>query len=382
MITEKLYETDGKLTVFNAAVVKAAEIGGKYAAILDRTAFAPEGGGQPADTGNIDGIPVTDVQVSGDEILHFTEAPLKEGTKVTCAIDAARRLRHMQNHTGEHILCGIIHKRFGFDNVGFHLGKTDVTLDINGVLTDTQLIEIEKAANAAVYENRAVTVMFPDAAEAALIPFRSKKEITSSLRLICIDGVDVCACCAPHVARTGEIGIIKIISAEHYKGGMRIHIKCGGDALEDYSRRLKSSEHIGELLKSPSLDCATAVDKLHEKLQEAKYEHAKLKAEYIKLFVTSLNGNCSTPAFFNDFDTADLIKAAEEIWAKHGSGAAFSKSGDGFLFACKPAAENFDAVCGALRKELKCRCGGKDMITGFCPTGQAEITAFFKDINK
>lgn len=382
MITEKLYETDGKLTVFNATVVKTAEIGGKYAAILDRTAFAPEGGGQSSDIGNISGIPVTDVQVSGDEILHFTEAPLKEGAKVTCAIDAARRLRHMQNHTGEHILCGIIHKRFGFDNVGFHLGKTDVTLDINGVLTDTQLIEIEKAANAAVYENRAVTVMFPDAAEAVLIPFRSKKEITSSLRLICIDGVDVCACCAPHIAWTGEIGIIKIISAEHYKGGMRIHIKCGGDALEDYSRRLKSIEHIGELLKSPSLDCAAAVDKLHEKLQEAKYEHAKLKAEYIKLFVTSLNGNCSTPAFFNDFDTADLIKAAEEIWAKHGSGAAFSKSGDGFLFACKPAAENFDAVCGALRKELKCRCGGKDMITGFCPTGQAEITAFFKDINK
>ncbi len=382
MATEKLYETDGNLTVFKAKVKAATVTEGGYAAALDRTAFAPEGGGQPSDIGNIGDSAVTDVQVSDDKILHFTDKPLKEGAEVACTVDRNRRLRHMQNHSGEHIICGIIHARYGFDNVGFHLGKTDVTLDINGILTDLQLAEVEAAANEAVYENRPVTVIFPDADQAAKIPYRSKKEITSSLRLVCIEGIDVCACCAPHVSRTGEIGIIKIISAENYKGGMRIHIKCGKDALADYTARLKSSEYIGELLKSPSLDCAAAVDKLHEKLLAAKYEHAGLKAEYTDLFVGLLDGNNAEPLFFDKFDTADLIKAAEKIYEKCGKGSAFSKSGDGYLFACKPPEKDFADICAALRNKLKCRCGGRDMITGFCPAEKSKITAFFKDVYK
>ena len=217
---------------------------------MNQTAFYPEGGGQPSDTGTLNGVKVLHVCEKGEEIIHELEAPLEEGTLAEGIIDWQKRYDNMQQHTGEHIFSGLVHKHFGYDNVGFHMGTDEVTVDFNGIITQEQLDALEDEANQLIYDNVSVHVFYPSKEELEQLDYRSKKELTGVVRIVEIPGGDICACCGTHVETTGEVGIIKLRTMINYKGGVRISMLCGRRALIDYRERLKDEIRISNLLSA------------------------------------------------------------------------------------------------------------------------------------
>ena len=288
MKTERIYEDNGMIFRFEATVMRCSACGDGYALVLDRTAFFPEGGGQAADTGTIRDARVLDVQIKDGEILHYTDRPVAEGSTVTGQVDGEIRFRRMQNHSGEHVLSGTLHRMYKANNVGFHLGTQDVTVDINVALTREELFLAEEEANRAVARNLPVRAWKPSAEEAERIPYRSKKEIGEDLRLVMIEGVDCCACCAPHVAFTGQIGMIKILDAIHYKGGMRLHILCGLDAERAWETVYRDHSRAAGAMSVRQTEVSEAVDRLLQEnaqlrhaLREAKRKEGSLLAERV-----------------------------------------------------------------------------------------------------
>ena len=260
---EKLYYQVPYVREFQARVVSCLE--GKahtYEVELDRTGFYPEGGGQPSDTGYLNDIRVLEVHEKDGRIFHFTTEPVLEGTQVKGTVDWEKRYSNMQQHSGEHLLSGLIHHHFGFDNVGFHMGKDEVTIDFNGVLTMEQLEQMEERANDMIYENLPILEAWPSPEELKTIPYRSKKELTGEVRIIEIPGGDICACCGTHVRTTGEIGMIKVLGMIHYKGGVRISMLCGKKALEDYRKKQKQVTDLSVLLSAKPEQVVEAVKKL------------------------------------------------------------------------------------------------------------------------
>lgn len=261
-MTEKLYELDSYIRSFAAVVEECVPCDNGYAVRLSRTAFFPEGGGQASDPGLLGGLTVNDVQIVDGEIWHYVPAPLAVGYEVEGALDWRTRFSRMQHHTSEHIVCGIANRWHGLHNVGFHLGSEDVTLDLDGELTREQIDAIEDEANRVVAANVTVTAATPTAEELAKATYRSKKELDGDVRLVTIDGVDCCACCAPHVGRTGEIGLIKLLDFVRWKGGIRIHMMCGDAALADYRLRYTQSAKIAAKLSVKQNGLTSAVDRL------------------------------------------------------------------------------------------------------------------------
>ena len=278
-MTEKLYYEDSHLFAFRARVLACEETKKGFRIALDRTAFFPEGGGQSADTGTLGGARISDVHEREGVIWHDADRPLAPGTEVEGAIDAGQRLRRMQNHSGEHVLSGLTHRLTGYDNVGFHMGEAGMTIDFSGELDEAQLQLLETQANEAVRANLPIRTWYPDAEELATLDYRSKKELTGAVRLVEIKGVDLCACCAPHVSRTGEIGIVKILSAERHRGGMRLTVICGLDALDDYRRRLESAGAVSRLLSVPREKIAAGVERVLAERDAQKERLAALERE-------------------------------------------------------------------------------------------------------
>lgn len=275
--TNKIYEHDAYVKSFEAKVLSCEKCEDKYAVILDATAFFPEGGGQTSDTGLLNDVKVKDVQLVDGNVIHYTESELKTGAVVTGKINWERRFRKMQNHSGEHLFCGIIHNKYGYDNVGFHMDDEEVTLDVNGELTDEQLKEIEKCANEAVYENMAISISFPTPEELKGMEYRSKLDILEGIRIVTIEKYDVCACCAPHVARTGEIGVIKIVDSFFHRGGTRITIRSGISAYEDYRKLCEANKGLTGLLSSKRYETYEFAIKLDEKYHALIEENIRLK---------------------------------------------------------------------------------------------------------
>ena len=287
-MTEKLYYTDAYIREFESSVIDVYEDVGRYVAILDRTAFFPEEGGQSADTGTIGDAKVTDVRERDGVIYHYLDAPLKIGDSYICRIDFDERFEKMQCHTAEHIISGAIKRLYGLDNVGFHLGKTEVTMDVNGYLTREQLDGIELIANRAVFDNVAVKTAFPSADELKTMDYRSKLDLTENVRIVNIEGYDSCACCAPHVARTGEIGLIKILDFEKHRGGLRINIAAGYRALRDYREKYRNVYRASALFSEPQPTVADAAEsflasyeELKGRLKAARLNNARLEAKAI-----------------------------------------------------------------------------------------------------
>ena len=274
-MTEKLYYKDAYIKEFEATVTEITELSGKLAVILDKTAFFPEEGGQSADGGYIGSSRVLDVRERSGEIYHIVDAPLEVGRIYSCSLDFKERFEKMQCHTAEHIISGAIHRLHGLDNVGFHLGASEVTMDINGVLTRQQLDEIELIANKAVFDNVEVKAYFPSSDELKSLTYRSKLELYENVRIVDVEGYDTCTCCAPHVARTGEIGLIKILDFEKHRGGIRINIAAGYRALMDYRVKYSNVQKISALFSEPQPTVANATEAFLRSYEEQK---AKLKA--------------------------------------------------------------------------------------------------------
>ncbi len=269
-MTEKLYYQDSHRFAFDAVVIDCREEKKGYSVVLDRTAFFPEGGGQLADTGTLGGVRVTDVHEKGGEIRHYTDAPLTVGDYVHGEIDREQRLRRMQNHSGEHILSGLVHNAYGYDNVGFHMGAECMIIDFSGELSWEQLMELETKANEVVRRNLPLHIWFPGEAELHALEYRSKLELTENVRIVEIPGVDRCACCAPHVERTGEVGVVKILDSQRHRGGQRVSVICGLDALEDYRARQESVTEISRALSAKRGEVTQAVQRVLNEQQSMK----------------------------------------------------------------------------------------------------------------
>ena len=281
--THKLYDADSYLFRFFATVLSCEKTDKGYAIILDRTAFFPEGGGQYADTGTLGGQGVLDVQIHNGIITHFVNSPLAPETTVEGLIDAPVRRGRMQLHTGEHILSGIANRRFGCDNVGFHLTDKWCTIDWNRVLTRDDLDAVEKEANLIISQNLPVRTWYPDAEEIRSISYRSKLELDDDIRIVEIPGVDCCACCAPHVSHTGEVGIIKILDFQHYKGGIRLYATAGRSSLEDYRERYLADLEVSNLLNAPQNELPLAVSRHLEIENELRKDIGALRLQIINL---------------------------------------------------------------------------------------------------
>ena len=271
-MTEKLFYEDSHMTEFTAKAEACLPKEDKFEVVLDRTAFFPEGGGQYADTGQLNGVRVLDVHEREGIIYHLTEAQVSVNQEITGRIDWDSRFIKMQQHTGEHIVSGLVHARFGYNNVGFHLGSEDCTMDFNGEITKEELREIEWQANEAVVKNLEVKVSYPSKEVLEGLEYRSKIEIEGQVRIVTVPGYDVCACCAPHVKRTGEIGLIKLTHVQRYKGGVRVTMLCGFRALLDYSEKEAHVRSISALLSAKENEVANAANHLKE-------EYTKLKSK-------------------------------------------------------------------------------------------------------
>lgn len=281
----KLYYDSAYIKEFEAQVLSCQEGKKGWEITLSATAFYPEGGGQPADTGILGNVRVTDVHEKDGQVIHYTDGPLPVGEMVRGVIDWDRRFQHMQEHSGEHLVSGLIHQRFGYDNVGFHMGTDEVTIDFNGTLEWADLMAIEEKANGMIWENLEISAVYPEKDELDAMEYRSKKELTGAVRIVSIPGGDICACCGTHVERTGEIGLVKFLSMIHYKGGVRISLLCGKRAVEDYERKRDQVQRISVLLSARPGEIARAVEKLKD--EEAKLQE-KLVTAYDKLIASEV----------------------------------------------------------------------------------------------
>ena len=293
-MTEKLYYNDAYIKEFDATVLSVCEEESTYSIVLDSTAFFPEEGGQSSDTGYIGECKVLDVKEKDGVVYHYTDSAPKVGERVHCKLNFAERYDKMQCHTAEHILCGFAHKLYGADNIGFHLGDDEVTMDLSEVLTREQLDKIEELANEAIFANVAVTTFFPTKEELPSLEYRSKLDITDGVRIVKIGEYDSCACCAPHVATTGEIGLVKILDFEKHRSGVRLRIVAGKRALLDYRARYTTAQKISALLSEPQ----NSIDSGVERLLSA-YEELKGKMKLLRLEAARAQGESVAPTSGN-----------------------------------------------------------------------------------
>ncbi len=289
-MTEKLYYSDSYITEFNATIIGIEAVNNKTAIILDKSAFFPEGGGQPADTGYIENIFIYDVIEKDGIIYHFTDNTdlPSPGAAALCKIDAEKRFMRMQSHSGEHIVSGIAHSLFGADNIGFHMDDTLMTVDFNIPFTKEQLCVIEEKANECIYKNKKINTFIVTAEQAQKYEYRSKLELTDDIRLVEIENTDLCACCAPHVKYTGEIGIIKILSAVSHRGGIRITLICGKTAMKDYINKHNATMSISSQLCAKHDETAEAVAKIISANSVIKYDFSLKQKNLLEIIASDI----------------------------------------------------------------------------------------------
>ena len=381
-MTEKLYELDSYVRSFTAVVEECVPNGDGYAVRLSCTAFFPEGGGQAADPGVLGGLTVNDVQIVDGEIWHYVDTPLTVGSEVEGVLDWETRFSRMRHHTSEHIVCSIAHRWHGLHNVGFHLGSEDVTLDLDGELTREQIDAIEDEANRVVAANVAVTATIPAAEELAKTIYRSKKELEGEVRLVTIDGVDCCACCAPHVARTGEIGLIKLLDFIRYKGGVRIHLLCGEAALADYRLRYVQSAEMSAKLSVKQYDLSAAVgrllaerDSLKQALRTANRRIADMQVAAVK--------PTDKPVYLigEDWDTETLRRVVNGLTERCGGLCAAYSGGNGAYSYVLGGTGDIKAVTIQMNGTLNGRGGGDHRQSqGRVQATEAQITAYWQSL--
>ncbi len=379
-MTEKLYYEDSHLFAFRAKVVYCEQRGDCWHVVLDRTAFFPEGGGQQADTGTLGKIRVLDVHERNGEIRHYCNGPLPVGTEVEGKVNEALRFARMQNHSGEHILSGTAHALYGCDNVGFHMGEADVTIDFNRELNEEELFRLEERTNEAVWKNLPVRVWYPRREELASMEYRSKIKIEGDVRIVEIPGVDRCACCAPHVTQTGEIGLVKILQAERHRGGMRLIVACGLWAMQDYRKRHQSAAEISALLSAKRDEITPAVERLLQARDTLKERYATSAMELVRFkaaAVPATEGNyCCLEEIQDEVAVRELVNLLMEKCT--GFAAVLFPGADGGL---RYIIGSRTLDLRKLSKEINAGIGGRgggrpEMIQGSASKSPEEIMAF------
>lgn len=404
----KVYETDSYAGHIRSKVLSCEPQGDRFRITLSDSIFFPEEGGQYADTGRL--IPTGAESGSSDDlreirllqgeyhkngaepwISYLVDRFVEPGTTVDCELDWDIRYDRMQNHSGEHILSGLIHNTYGLNNVGFHLSDDGpVTLTMDGELTKEQVEKLEEEANRIICANLPITASFPKKEELSTLSYRSKIEIEGQVRLITIgepdNPVDVCACCAPHVARTGEIGILKVLSVTRYKGGVQIGILCGRRAFLEF-------RHMQRLLTQTAAVLSTSADKLPAlvaaKLSELSEAKGMVSACREKAYLDAI-GNMppEEPGCIfaeGDLSSANMKNIFNALTAHFSGyvGVFCGSDSEGYRYFAGSGHLDSTALASAMKEKLGAKGGGtKEMVQGKTMATRMNILTFFGNASK
>ena len=379
MQTRKLFYEDCHLARFSAAVTGCEAWKDNWAVTLDATAFYPEGGGQRGDTGTINGIRVLDTREEGEKILHICEAALDVGTQVNGVLDWDARFRRMQNHTGEHMVSGVIHRRYGYHNVGFHMGSDLVTIDFDGMIPPEALPEIEAEVNGLIWQDLPVKTWIPSPEELPNVFYRTKRVLPWPVRIVEIPGVDSCACCGVHVAMTGEIGLVKLISCVKFHQGVRLEMCCGADAMNRLNRIFEENRLVSQAFSTPMEATGEAAQRMNELLAAEKFRASLLEKRLLGKIAESYV-NCGDVLHFEEgLSSQSLRELAEAISRVCGGRAAvFSGSGEAYGYCLAQPGGDLRALCKEMNGALHGRGGGKpEFQQGSLKATRQEIEAFW-----
>ena len=380
METEKLYYVDPFIKEFPATVLSCEAGKNGYQVVLDCTAFYPEGGGQPADHGMLGEVHVTDVHEKDGVIFHTCDKALEVGQMVTGRIDWARRFDHMQQHSGEHIISGILCADYHCDNVGFHMGAETVTIDYNADISWEQALDAERKANEVIWADQEIEIAYPSSAELALINYRSKKELTGQVRIVTFPEADCCACCGTHVARAGQVGLIKVLSCQKFREGVRLEILCGKRALDYLGGTYDQARAIGQRLSVKPVETLAAVERLEAELSAAKVRMAHLEETVFESIAKENEGRGDVLLFQPPMKGDSVRKLADAVAKRAGGLAAVFAGEDGqYAYALVQAdAQDISPLVKDLNKALNGRGGGRNgFAQGSVQAEEAAIREFF-----
>ena len=377
---EKLFELDPYLTHFTACVQSCVQSRKGWDVILDQTAFYPEGGGQPYDLGTLGGTFVLEVHEREGHVVHTCDRPLEPGSQVEGDIDWPRRFDLMQHHSGEHIVSGIAHARYGCENVGFHMGSDVITIDLSVELTQEQVRELEEAANRYIWEDHPIQIAFPSPQELEVLTYRSKKALTGRVRIVSFPGADTCACCGTHVSSSGQVGLVKLLSCQKFRSGVRIELVCGKRALDHLSRVWEQNHQISNLLSAKAGETAGAVARLLEENQTLKGHLAALEDARFAALAGQYRDAGDLLLFEESLSPDGLRRLAAAVLETCGGRCAcFSgQDGSGYRYAIGQARGDLRELTRALNQALSGRGGGKPgFVQGSVQADQAAIRSFF-----
>ncbi len=380
MHTRKLYYEDSHLTRFDARVVSCEETKKGWEIILDATAFYPEGGGQAADTGRLGHVRVLDTREQEDTVVHLCDGPLEAGGAVSGEIDYGPRFLRMQQHSGEHIVSGILNRRYGCHNVGFHMGSDIITIDFDGVIPASDLPGIEAEANRAVWLNLPIRCWYPTEEELPQVFYRTKKALPWPVRIVQVPLFDSCACCGTHVKATGEIGLIKLFSAIPCRGGTRIEMACGSAALKLLNGSYEQNKLVSQAFSAKIEETGAAAQRMNEVLAQQKFRITGLEKRIFRSIAEGYRNMGDVLHFEEGLDSAGVRDLADAIAGENGGTAAvFSgRDGQGYAYCLVTRQGDLRQLGKAMNAALNGRGGGKPIFQqGSVKAGKQEILEFF-----
>ena len=379
-MTEKLYYDDPFLTRFTGKVLSCQEEKKLWRVVLDRTAFYPEGGGQPADHGTLGGAAVCDTRERDGEIVHFCDRPLAVGEEAEGEIDFARRFDFMQQHSGEHIVSGILCGMFHCDNVGFHIGHDLVTIDFNAALTMDDVREVERRANRYIWEDHPLGVDYPSPAELEALEYRSKKALTGQVRIVSWPGADCCACCGTHVARSGQVGMVKLLSCQRFREGVRIELAAGGRALDRFELVEGQNTKVSQLLSAKAADTAAAVERVQRELYQLRGRVAALEEGDFARKAADYAGRGDVLLLEAGMSADSLRKLCGMVQESAGGRCAvFAGEGEVWQYAVSQPDGDLRGFVKELNAALRGRGGGKPgFVQGSVQADREAIERFFR----
>ena len=379
--TRRLYYEDVYKKEFTAKVLECREEKKGFQILLDESAFYPEGGGQPSDTGFLNDVKVTEVHEKEGELLHYTEEAIQPGTEVRGKIDWARRFDLMQQHSGEHMVSGLVHEKYGYDNVGFHMGSDVITIDFSGILSEEQMAEIEEQVNLKIWEDAPVEIFYPSREELDALDYRSKKELTGQVRIVRFPGADTCACCGTHVTHTGEIGMVKLLSVVRFREGVRMEMISGKRVL-DYLNMVNEQNHQISVKLSAKMDkTAQAVDRLWEENFALKGRIHSMEEEMFSSEAKKWEGHGSVLLFKEGLEADSVRKLTDAVMQTcEGCCAVFSKNPDGsYKYAMGEINGDLRQFTKEMNAALNGRGGGKPFfVQGSVQADEEAIRKFFE----
>lgn len=381
MQTRKLYYEDPFQKGFASTVVSCEEVKGGYAVVLEETAFYPEGGGQPCDVGTLGSANVLDVREKDGVIIHLCDRPLIAGASVSGKIDWARRFDHMQQHSGEHICSGLICARFHCDNVGFHMGADTVTIDFNADISWEALLEIEQTANRYIYEDHPIDIQFHRGAELDKIDYRSKKPLEGDVRIVTFPGADCCACCGTHVMRSGQVGIVKFLSVQKFREGVRIELLCGGRAYRYLAACWAQDVAVAQALSVKPTVSAAAVERVLGELGALRQRCVKLEESVFAGVAARYAGSGDVLLFEDEMGGESVRRLCDAVAETCGGRCAvFAGAGSAWKYAIGQRGGDLRALTKGLNAALSGRGGGKpEFVQGSVGAEREAIEAFFAE---